>query len=160
MQFFEPNRFAFFWLALVVFLLFVWGNAARRRRLARLGEPEFIQRRLMPGFLPGARRFAATLLMLALFFSILALARPQWGEEKRKVERKGVDLVFLLDTSLSMMAEDIKANRLEKSKLEIKNMVRRMKGDRVGMVAFAGSGFLQSPLTLDYSAFLLFLDAI
>lgn len=100
------------------------------------------------------------LLIGVLFFSTFALARPQWGEEKKKVERKGVDLAFLLDTSLSMLAEDAKPNRLLKSKLEIKNMIRRLKGDRVGMVAFAGSSFLQCPLTLDYSAFLLFVDAL
>jgi len=98
--------------------------------------------------------------MLVFLFSILALARPQWGEEKKKVERKGVDIIFLLDTSLSMLAEDIKPNRLEKAKLEIKSFVYRLEGDRVGMVAFAGAGFLQAPLTLDYSAFFLFLDAI
>ena len=69
-------------------------------------------------------------------------------------------MIILLDTSLSMMAEDIKPNRLEKSKIEIKNLVRRLKGDRIGMVAFAGSSFLQSPLTLDYAAFFLFLEAI
>ena len=160
MQFYESGRLIFLWLIPAVFLLGAWGQKDWQKKLARLGEPGFIQRRLMPGFSESARRLSLGFMLLVFFFSALALARPQWGEEKRRVERKGVDLVFLLDTSLSMLAEDVKPSRLGKAKLEIKNILRRLKGDRVGMVAFAGSSFLQCPLTLDYGAFLLFVDAL
>ena len=160
MQFYESSRFIFLWLIPVLLFIFYGGQSERKKRLSRIGNPNFIEQRLMPGFSPHSRKIAVGLLFAVLFFSILALARPQWGEEKKKIERKGVDLVFLLDTSLSMLAEDKKPSRLGKSKLEIKNMIRRLKGDRVGMVAFAGSSFLQCPLTLDYTAFLLFVDAL
>lgn len=69
-------------------------------------------------------------------------------------------MIFLLDTSLSMLTSDLKPNRFEKSKFEIRSFLKKFKGDRVGLIAFAGSGFLQSPLTLDYGAFLLFLDSV
>lgn len=160
MQFFESSRFIFLWLIPIVFVILGWGSAERRKRLSRLGLEAFLEDRLMPGFLRSRRKLSALLLASVFLFSTFALARPQWGEERKKVERKGVDLIFLLDTSLSMLAEDIKPSRLAKSKLEIKNIIRRLKGDRVGMVAFAGSSFLQCPLTLDYSAFLLFVDAL
>lgn len=160
MQFFDSSRFVFLWLVPLVVLMVMWGSAERRRRLARLGHEAFLETRLMPEFSKIRKKIASLLLASVFFFSALALARPQWGEEKKRVERKGVDLLFLLDTSLSMLAEDIKPSRLAKSKLEMKNIIRRLRGDRVGMVAFAGSSFLQCPLTLDYSAFLLFVDAL
>ena len=160
MQFYESNAFIYLWLIPVVFLIFSWGNGERSRRLARWGREDFLEKRLMPGYSSNRKKMAAAVLLGSFLFAALALARPQWGEEKRKLERKGVDLVFLLDTSLSMLAEDVKPNRLIKSKLEIKNLIRRLKGDRLGMVAFSGSSFLQCPLTLDYSAFLLFVDAL
>ncbi len=114
----------------------------------------------MPLHRSQANRVRAFLICAAVFFSVFALARPQWGNEKTKIERQGIDVLFLLDTSLSMLAEDIKPSRFEKSKLEIKSFLRKIKGDRVGMVAFAGSGYLQTPLTLDYPAFQLFLDGV
>lgn len=160
MSFYEPSQLIFLWLIPLALLVFGWGRAERKRRLNRLGHTAFLEARLMPGFSPARRRWTGGLLVGVLLLSILALARPQWGEEKKKIERKGVDLVFLFDTSLSMLAEDVKPSRIGKSKLEIKNIIRRLKGDRLGMVAFAGSSFLQCPLTLDYSAFLLFVDAL
>ena len=102
----------------------------------------------------------AILMTLAVLCFVLALARPQWGDEKRTAQRKGLDIVFMVDTSLSMLAEDIKPNRLAKAKFEVETFIRNLRGDRVGMVTFAGSGFLQTPLTLDHAAFLLFLDAV
>lgn len=160
MQFFEPSNLIFLISVPSAILLFIYGNLERRRRIASLGNSAFLEARLMPEYSSGKGRTVSVLIVLALTFSVLGLARPQWGEEKKKLERKGVDLIFLLDTSLSMLAEDVKPNRLEKSKMEIRSMIQRLKGDRVGMVAFAGSGFLQCPLTLDYSAFLLFVDSI
>lgn len=160
MQFFEPSSFVFLILVPIMALIFIRGQSERRKRIASLGNPAFLETRLMPEYSVGKGRVAAVLITLAVTFSVLALARPQWGEEKKKIERKGVDLIFLLDTSLSMLAEDVKPNRIEKSKMEIRNIIQKLRGDRVGMVAFAGTSFLQCPLTLDYSAFLLFVDSI
>jgi len=160
MQLYEPSRLIFLWMIPFIGGLFLWGNVLRKRRLGELGDPGFLESRLMPGFSISTRRISRLLLILAFFFASLALSRPQWGEEKKRVERKGLDIIFLLDTSLSMLAQDVKPDRLRKAKLEIKSLIWRFKGNRVGMVAFAGTSFLQCPLTLDYSAFMLFVDAL
>lgn len=160
MQLYESSRLIFLWGVPLLILFLLWGERQRHKKLEAFGDPAFLEKRLMPGFSLSRRRAAAIFLMTCVIFSTLALARPQWGEEKRRLERKGIDVVFLLDTSLSMLAQDIKPDRLRKSKLEIKNLIRRFRGHRVGMVAFAATSFLQSPLTLDYSAFFLFVDAL
>jgi Ca-activated chloride channel family protein len=100
----------------------------------------------------------AILLVTAVLFMILALARPQLGTKLRTVKREGQDIVIALDVSLSMMAEDIKPNRLEKAKHEIGSLIDKFEGDRVGLIAFAGKAFVQCPLTLDYGAAKMFLD--
>ncbi len=160
MQFFSPQAFLWFWTLPAVALLFWFSRRLWTKRLEMLGNPATLRQKLMPRYRDSEWQVRMVHLLLVLFLVVLALARPQWGEEKKQVERKGIDVIFMLDTSLSMLAEDIKPSRFEKSKLEIKTFLTHLKGDRVGMVAFAGSGFLQTPLTLDYSAFLLFLDGI
>lgn len=93
------------------------------------------------------------LLILAVFCCFAALARPQYGYKWEDVKRKGIDLLFAIDTSRSMLAEDIKPNRLTRAHLAILDFVRQLEGDRVGLMPFAGSAYLMCPLTLDYSAF-------
>ncbi len=95
---------------------------------------------------------------MALFFLIAGLAGPKIGSEIREVKRQGVDLVIALDVSRSMLAEDIRPNRLDKAKLEILSLVDRLAGDRVGLILFTNTAFIQSPLTSDISAFKMYLD--
>ena len=99
-----------------------------------------------------------------LFFSVLLLifaaSGPQIGIRLAPLDRKGVDLVFAIDVSTSMNAEDVKPSRLEKSKFEISQMIRQLKGDRVALIVFAGSSHMYLPLTTDYEAARLFLDQI
>ncbi|MEX0773438.1 MAG: VWA domain-containing protein [Balneolales bacterium] len=97
-------------------------------------------------------------LYTGLVLLILALAGPKIGTEVREVKREGVNLLIALDLSLSMKAEDVRTNRLEKAKFEIGRIVDHLEGDRVGLIVFTGEAHLQSPLTLDYSAFRTFLD--
>lgn len=99
------------------------------------------------------RRYKNFLLLLAVFLCFAALARPQYGFQWVEVKRKGIDLLFALDTSKSMLAEDIKPNRLKRAHLAILDFVRQLDGDRVGLLPFAGSAYLMCPLTLDYDAF-------
>jgi Ca-activated chloride channel family protein len=94
-----------------------------------------------------------SLLLAAILLLCLSLARPQWGAVWEKAETRGIDVMIALDTSRSMLAEDISPNRLERSKLAILDLLETVKGDRVGLIAFAGNAFLQCPLTLDYQAF-------
>jgi len=95
-----------------------------------------------------------------LILLIFAASGPQIGTRVAPVERKGIDLVFALDVSESMNAQDVKPSRLEKAKFEISQMINQLKGDRVGLIVFAGSSHLYLPLTSDYEAAQLFLDAI
>jgi Ca-activated chloride channel family protein len=100
------------------------------------------------------------MLVGALAFSLLALAGPLWGFHWEEVHREGVDIIVALDTSRSMLAEDVKPNRLERAKLAVEDLVKQLRGDRIGLIAFAGSAFVQCPLTLDYEAFTESLRAI
>jgi Ca-activated chloride channel family protein len=160
MQFFKPEYFLYLWLVPAVLVLFIFSQKLWQKRARRLVGNEELLTKLIEGRRKGEWLLRAVLVTLAVLCSVLALARPQWGDEKRQVQRKGVDIIFMVDTSLSMLAEDIKPNRLGKAKFEIETFIRNLRGDRVGMVTFAGSGFLQTPLTLDHAAFLLFLDAV
>lgn len=109
--------------------------------------------RLTGNISPGRRGLKDLLILLAVFLAFAALARPQYGEQWVDVKRKGIDLLFALDTSKSMLAEDMKPNRLKRAHLAILDFVRRLDGDRVGLLPFAGTAYLMCPLTLDYDAF-------
>ena len=129
----------------------------RRRALSRIGDPELVRR--LTGNASGARRFARhALTILALGLAIVAIARPQWGETERVVERHGVQLMVALDVSRSMLAEDTSPNRLGRAKLEVADMLQRLQGDEVGLALFAGAAFIQFPLTFDYATARTFLD--
>ncbi len=136
----------------VAALFFVW--ALRRRRLAL---QRFAEARLLPTLTPDLdvrrQRWRAAMLLAALALLVLSLAGPQWGFHWEEVHREGVDLIVALDTSRSMLAEDVKPNRLGRAKLAVEDLVKQLHGDRIGLVAFAGSAFVQCPLTLDYEAF-------
>jgi len=84
--------------------------------------------------------------------------RPQWGFKWQEVNQQGLDILIAIDTSKSMLATDVKPNRLEKSKLAVKDLLKKLKGDRAGLIAFSGTAFLQCPLTSDYNGFMLALD--
>ncbi len=126
-----------------------------RRRdadLAKLIHPRFRQR-LTNGFSPRLRNLKRALWLLAIFAGFVAIARPQKGYEWHEVKRKGIDILFAVDTSRSMLAEDLTPNRLERARLGILDFVAKLEGDRVGLIPFAGSAFALCPLTLDYDAF-------
>ncbi len=139
---------------LAVFFAIAW--YARKRAIRRFGE-----HRLMLKLMPETSRYKDSvkfiLLMLALSFLVIGWANPQWGTKKEKVKRKGVDVFLALDISLSMMAEDIAPNRMERAKKFAQNLVEELKGERIGLIIFAGNAYLQMPLTTDYAAAQLFL---
>jgi Ca-activated chloride channel family protein len=137
-------------IPVVALLLLV---AARRRRgaLGAFVGPE-LQDALAPGFSWRRRLAKGALRLFALAMLILALATPRFGSQLVKVEREGIDLVIALDTSLSMLAEDVAPNRLAAAKREISDLIGGLKGDRVGLVAFSGEAVTLCPLTVDYEA--------
>jgi Ca-activated chloride channel homolog len=99
------------------------------------------------------RKLKFHMCLFAILLCCIALARPQYGSNWIEVRHKGIDILFALDTSKSMLAEDFKPNRLERARYAIMDFVDQLSGDRVGLLPFAGSAFLSCPLTLDYSAF-------
>jgi Ca-activated chloride channel family protein len=143
------------WLLILVPVLAAGlGWALHRRRQALL---LFAEARLLTTLTPDldVRRQQSRLglLVIASALLLLALAGPQWGVSWQTLQQRGVDIVIALDTSRSMLAEDIKPNRLERAKLAIQDMLPQLQGDRVSLVPFAGSAFVQCPLTLDYGVF-------
>ena len=100
------------------------------------------------------------IILLALTCLVFAAANPQVGTKMQEVKQTGIDVFILLDVSNSMMAEDIKPNRLEKAKYQISNLINKLRGDRIGLIIFAGQAYVQIPLTTDYAAANLFLSAV
>ncbi len=158
MHFARPEYLNFLWLIPALGLFFVWSLKSRRRRLEKLISPA-IAPRLTREFSRGKATLRAILLLGCFLFFILALARPQWGMRLETVRRRGVDIFVALDTSYSMNSEDVAPSRLAKAKAEIRSFLKRLRGDRIGLITFAGSAIVQCPLTLDYGAVSLFLDA-
>ncbi len=136
--------------ALAAFLHFSW---RRRQELTR----RFVKSRLLASLTVGvsARRqfLRMGLCLLAAAFLIAALARPQYGTREEEARQQGLDIVVAIDTSKSMLAIDLAPNRLERAKLAALDLMSQARGDRLGLVAFAGTAFLQCPLTLDANAF-------
>jgi Ca-activated chloride channel family protein len=149
----NPGRL---WLTLLALLalggVFAWAALARRKQLAAFADERLLAR-LLTTHSPLRRAIKTALLLLAVAFLGIAWARPQWGEESEANIGSGEDTIFVLDTSKSMLAADVRPNRLERAKLAIQDYLRRHGRGRVGLVVFAGQAFLQCPLTLDYDAF-------
>ena len=139
--------------------LFVRFDRRRESDLSKLIHPRFRQR-LTEGFSPRLRNLKRGLWLLAVMLIFGAIARPQMGYEWHEVKRKGIDILFAVDTSRSMLAEDLTPSRLERARLGIIDFVARLEGDRVGLIPFAGSAFALCPLTLDYDAFRESLNAL
>lgn len=149
MRFAEPM---FLWglFTLPLFaLLFVYAYHRRKKLAARFVSLSMLPK-LSTSVSPWRRLAKVTILLFAIAFLFVALARPQWGRKMEHIERRGLDLVLLQDISLSMLAEDIKPNRLTRSRHEISAFLESLSGDRVGLVAFSGEAQVMVPLTLDY----------
>lgn len=140
----------------VVLGLFGWAHWARRQAAEQFGDTALL--RQLSTVCPRRRMVKALLVGGGVLLVAVSLMGPRFGSEVRTVERRGVDLMVALDVSESMRAEDVAPSRLERAKKEIRDLVDDLRGDRVGLLLFAGDGFVQCPLTTDYGAFHLFLD--
>ena len=142
------------WGLLLIPLLIALFVRSEHRGLKRLQQ--FVSARLLPqlaGTVNRRRRIIRFgLLLLGLALAIVSLAQPRWGYTFEDVKRKGLDLLVAVDTSRSMLSNDVQPNRLERVKLAIQDLIDELQGDRVGLIAFAGRAFLQAPLTIDYDA--------
>jgi Ca-activated chloride channel family protein len=144
-----PLLASLFWLA----------SVRRRRALDAFGDSDLVAK-LTRSVSVAARRWKAALFLCAVGVAVLALARPQFGTRVETVRSVGQDIMVAVDLSRSMLAEDVSPSRLARARLAILRLMSNLDGDRIGLVAFAGTAFVQSPLTTDYAAAGMFLDAM
>ena len=151
LTFSEPVWFFALAIVPVVAALYLWSQRRSDALLSKVVAPRL--RSQLAGTVSKRRRTLKSAVILAVFGLIaLALARPQMGFVEREVKQRGRDVIVAIDTSRSMLATDVAPSRLARAKLVAQDLLRLVRGDRVGLVAFAGSAFLQAPLTLDYNA--------
>lgn len=159
----RPDALWLLWLGPGLLLFYIYAFRTRSRLLGRFASPEMLPA-LVAGVSRPRRRLKAVLVLVALLALVASLSQPRWGFVWEEVHREGVDIVVALDVSDSMLVRDAEAggelSRLERAKREIADLLGRLEGDRIALVAFAGAAFLELPLTLDYSAAALFLEAM
>ncbi len=148
-----------FWFVAATALFFVWVYRNKKAVMQRFAEPALLEH-LTAEVLFRRQIIRWVMILAAMSLGIIALMRPQWGFQWQEVKRRGLDIFIALDTSKSMLATDVKPNRLQRSKLAIEDLVRRLEGDRIGLIAFSGTAFVQCPLTVDYNGFLLALNSV
>lgn len=143
----------FFFIGLAVWM------GARRRRLRKFGD-EALVNDLMPSWSRSKRWVRAVIYSLAFTFLVIGLSRPQIGAKLKEYKAKGAEIMIALDVSNSMLAQDYSPNRLERAKLAISRITDKLQGDRIGLIIFAGSSFVQLPITSDYVSAKMFLSNI
>lgn len=157
---FHYPKIALFFIAFgIMIFIYLWARWQRKRELLRLGEWRLVQG-LIPILALIRRKQKDVLALVALLILIFAAMGPQYGSKLKEVKQRGVDVFIALDTSRSMLAEDVNPSRIEKAKRSLGLLVRRLNGNRVGIIAFAGFAVIQCPLTVDSDAAKIFLDVL
>jgi Ca-activated chloride channel family protein len=143
----------------VLILGIIFYNRWKKKSLSLFGDSKLLKE-LMHSYSKGRTQIKNVFTILIFTLLIIGIANPQIGTKMEEVKREGVDLMIAIDLSNSMLAEDIKPNRLEKSKLAISRLIDKLEGDRIGLIVFAGEAYVQLPITTDYSAAKLFLSTV
>jgi Ca-activated chloride channel homolog len=143
----------------VMVFLFWYLNRNRKKLLEKFADRK-LHKVLLPDYSGIKNWFKIGIVLFSLMLLIIAAANPQVGTRVQEVKQTGIDVFIALDVSRSMLAQDIKPDRLDKAKYQISNLINKLKGDRIGLIIFAGEAFVQFPLTTDYSAANLFLSAV
>ena len=131
----------------------------KKKNINRFGDAELV-RKLMPSYSKSKGWARVTLFSIGFFFFVIGLSRPQIGAKLKEHEAKGVEIMLALDVSNSMLAEDYSPNRLDRAKLAISRLVDKLRDDRIGLIVFAGTSFVQLPVTTDYVSAKMFLNSI
>ncbi len=142
-----------------VLILAFWFWMRNKNKLIDKFADKKLQSVLLPAYSKGKSIIRFGIIVLSIILLLIAAADPQVGTKIENVKMSGIDIYILLDVSLSMQAQDIQPSRLEKAKMEVSNLIQKLRGDRIGLIVFAGEPFVQFPLTSDYSAANLFLNA-
>ncbi len=148
----HPNLLHLLWLTPLLAGLYLHGFAQKRKALHRFATLNLLNT-LVPRVSHTRQKIRSICVILATIALIFALTGPRWGKHWEKLERKGIDIIFVLDVSNSMLAEDVAPSRLERAKLDVADLITILPGDRVGLVTFAGQAAVACPLTINYSAF-------
>ncbi len=157
---FANPEFLYLFFAIPVFIIgFIFLNIMKRKSVERLGTLSLVKK-MMPELSLKRSYLKFWLILVAIGFGIIVLARPQFGTKVEKVDKKGIELVIAIDVSNSMLAEDIKPSRLTKAKQMLTRIIDERKNDKVAIVVFAGEAFIQLPLTPDNQSAKLFLESI
>ena len=147
-----------FGIPLLIIAMLIY-NRWKKKALILFGENKLVKE-LMHSFSKWRTQIKNILTILVFIALIIGIANPQVGTKMEEVKREGVDLMIAIDLSNSMMAEDIKPNRLQRAKLAISQLINKLQGDRIGLIVFAGEAYVQLPITTDYSAAKLFLSTV
>jgi Ca-activated chloride channel family protein len=157
---FEHKEYLLLLIVLPLLLgLYVLYLVVRKRAIRKMGNPGVISM-LMPDYSQFRNNLKFTLLLLAIALIIIALAGPRFGSKLTQVKQEGIDIVIALDVSNSMLAEDIKPNRLERARQELSRLLDRLENDRIGLIVFAGESYTQIPITNDYLSAKMFLASV
>lgn len=157
---FEYSHYMVVFFILPLLLGVIWAGRRIRKKRQFKFVSEAVFYKLTPTLSLTRRFWKKGLVLLALCFLMFSLLRPQYGVTFEATERKGINIFIAIDASSSMRAQDVKPSRIEHAKREVLGLMENLRGDRVGLIAFAGDAFIQCPLTLDYSAATLFLNDI
>ena len=158
-QFAFPQYLHLIWILIIIFVIFYYLFKQKIKKMTKyLGVKTFNFLTQNTSF--KRKKIKLFIRFLVLFFMTLALARPQSGEKKTNVKSEGIELVILFDVSRSMLAEDIRPSRLQMAKKEVMKLINQSGSNKVGIIAFAGSGILLSPMTSDKSAISMYLDSL
>jgi len=147
------------WLIPVFTVAYIALIRRKQRQLKLFGDPELLAE-LMPNVSRTRPIMKFVLLMVALALLIIAAARPQYGQKEKTVKRQGIEVMFALDISNSMLAEDVAPNRLDRAKQMLSKLIDQMVDDKVGLIVFAGEAYTQLPITCDYVSAKMFLNTI
>lgn len=147
------------WALPVLAGVYLWGFARKRAALERFATLNLLGT-LVPSVSTARQKIKAALVLAAAGMLIVAMAGPRWGTHYEDVPARGVDIMFVLDVSNSMLAEDVKPSRIDRAKLDIKDMLEVLPGDQVGLITFAGKTSRSCPLTNNYGSFGLALEAV
>ncbi|HLP63198.1 VWA domain-containing protein [Flavobacterium sp.] len=159
---FELEEKGYFYLLLIIPILlglFGYVQIWKKKKQAEFGDLELIKK-LSPEKSVFKPILKFGVLLLAIFFIILGLVNPKIGTKVEKVKREGIEIVFAVDVSKSMLAEDVTPNRLEKSKQLVSQIINKLASDRIGIIAYSGSAFPVLPITTDYSVAKMFLQSM
>ncbi|WP_420265535.1 VWA domain-containing protein [Candidatus Magnetominusculus dajiuhuensis] len=145
------------WAVAAAVVFYILAFRAGKKSLHRFADSALLDTLTM-GLSRRRQYFKAALVSVAVLLCVTSLMRPQWGFHLEEVKRRVSDILIAIDTSKSMLATDVKPNRLARSKFAVHDLIKKLRGDRVGLIGFAGKAFLFSPLTVDYNGFILALN--